>query len=74
MIWPRVKEGKGGYHQEDDNYEVQGKRRISPLAVPSAHVRTAGGERSWHTKLIAGRRGRYGNAERTLAIAHLCVV
>ena len=47
---------------------------ISPLAVSSAHVRTAGGERSWHTKLIAGRRGRYGTAERTLAIAHLCVV
>ena len=47
---------------------------ISPLAVSSAHVRTAGGERSWHTTLIAARRARYGTAELTLAIANLCVV
>ena len=47
---------------------------ISPLAVPSAHVRTAPGHRSQHTTFIAAGRGRYGTAELTLAIAYLCVV
>ena len=47
---------------------------ISPLAVSIAHVRTAGGERSWHTTLIAAWRARYGTAELSLAIANLCVV
>ena len=42
---------------------------ISPLAVPSAHVRTAPGHRSRHTTFITAGRGRYGTAELTLAIA-----
>ena len=27
MIWPRVKEGRGGYHHEDDNYAGGGKEK-----------------------------------------------
>ena len=27
MVWPRVKEGRGGYHQEDDNYAGTGKEK-----------------------------------------------
>ena len=27
MVWPRVKAGRGGYHQEDDK-QVQGKTKM----------------------------------------------
>ena len=25
MVWPRVREGRGGYHQEEDNYAGAGE-------------------------------------------------
>ena len=27
MVWPRVNEGWGGHHQEDDNYTDAGKEK-----------------------------------------------
>ena len=28
MVWPRFKEGRGGYHQGDDNYAGAGKEKM----------------------------------------------
>ena len=69
MVWPRVKEGRGGYHQEYANTQVPGKRRSRPKKEMAAHQDAmkeykmtedmAQNGSVWHMETKTGQRNFY---------------
>ena len=49
MVWPRVKEGRGGYHQEDVKHASVRKEKKE-----EAREQLAGQDQGWHEKVQDG--------------------